>query len=144
MAGPDTNFLSGTAKPGPYKTQLPMVEEMQFQDWVRRSHVPFDDSPRSDYDMRGYWKQQQRSVTPTIPRGGPFQSGAHFPDQYKTPYHETFSNESQYATPSAPHWTGDKLFNPVGGLVKDESQPAAQPAPGAAPPGFEYKRKPQL
>ncbi len=154
MAGPDTNFLFGTAKPGPYKTQLPMVEEMAFQDWVRRNNIPFKDGPQSDYDMRGYWKKQQASVTPDIPRNGPFTAGTHFNDEFKTPYHETFSNESKYGTSGANHWRNQnpqsddgawKLFNPVGGLVKDESPPPAAAAPDPATPTtaprFGYKRK---
>lgn len=55
--------------------------------------------------MRGYWKAQQ-SGDPNAVRNS---KNLHFPDTWKTPYDATFSNQSQYAQPSAPHWEGDVL-----------------------------------
>jgi hypothetical protein len=66
-----------------------------------------------DYDMRGYWKAMQ-SGDPLAVRD---QETMHFPDKYKTPYHESFSNQSMYATKDAPTWTGDYLFDKDNNLV---------------------------
>ena len=107
------------AKPGPYITKLSPDDERQFQQWVIDNKIPFDPSDEADYDMRGYWQEQQgtgdqRQVNPND--GQP-----HFPDTYKTPYHESFSNESRYATPSAPRWNNlDQLVLPNGTVVFDE------------------------
>lgn len=111
------NFLSGTAKPGPYKTALPMLDELKFQNWVKQNKVPFDDGPKSDYDMRGFYKDMQsgKLATGLGPDGT-----IHYPDTYKTPYHKTFSNESIYATPNAPHWQGNSLFDKLGSLLVNE------------------------
>jgi hypothetical protein len=68
------------------------------------------------YDMRGYWKD--------IASKGRNESGInpidkkhHYPDTYKTPYHESFSNESKYATRDAPHWVGEKLIDKRGRAI---------------------------
>jgi hypothetical protein len=45
----------------------------------------------------------------------------HFPDFWKTPLHQTFSNESQWAPPTAPQWTpNDQLAQPNGRVLFDE------------------------
>jgi hypothetical protein len=105
-APPEERGMStfSNAKPGPYLTQLQPSSEQSFQQWVKTNHIPWQESPTSDYDMRGFWQAQQ-SGDPNAKRA----SNLHFPDTYKTPYHKTFSNESKYATPSAPHWEGDRL-----------------------------------
>lgn len=97
------------AKPGPYVTSLSPSDEGNFQDWVKSNNVPFDDSPQSDYDMRGYWKAMAAGDKNAKTEINPDDHLPHYPDTYKTPYHKTFSNESMYATPDAPHWEGDKL-----------------------------------
>lgn len=114
---PDTNFLSGTSIPGPYKTALPLSQELEFQQWVKKNKIPFKDSVNNDYDMRGYWKALQNADPAAVRALG----NNHFPDTYKTPYHETFSNESKYATPNAPKWQGDKLVDILGTILKDET-----------------------
>ena len=52
----------------------------------------------------------------------------HFPDFWKTPYHESFSAESQWADPAkAPKWNAqDQLVLPDGTVVFDEKKEAAQ------------------
>lgn len=92
------------AKPGPYVTKLPPAEELEFRKWVATNRIPWQDSSTSDYDMRGFWKAMQ-SGDPNAKRA----SNLHFPDTWKTPYHKTFSNESEYALPTAPHWEGGRL-----------------------------------
>lgn len=126
---PDTNFLSGTAKPGPYKTALPMLDEMKFQGWVKANNVPFDDSPQSDYDMRGFWKAAQNGDRRASTQVNPSDNRMHFPDVWKTPYHQSFSSESVYATPRAANWQGDKLTDRLGTVLVDET-PKPAPGPG--------------
>jgi hypothetical protein len=107
------------AKPGPYITQLQPQDEAQFQSWVKSGNVPFNPSPMSDYDMRGFFqdKSAMQEREARIAAGG----SRHFPDTYKTPYHATFSNESKYATPEAPHWDGDRLLDKYGKVIADET-----------------------
>lgn len=104
-----------------YTTQLTPDEEQNFQNWVKTNNIPWQDVPKADYDMRGYWKAQQ-SGDPNAKRSTENQ---HFPDTWKTPYHKTFSNESMYAPPDAPHWEGDRLIDKDGKVVADESKKMA-------------------
>ena len=92
------------AKGGPYITKLSAAEEQRFKLWVKQNKIPWQDTANADYDMRGYWKAQQMG-NPIAARA----ANLHFPDQWKTPYDATFSNESQYATHAAPHWVGNTL-----------------------------------
>jgi len=118
-----TNPVVASKSVIPYQTALTPAEDMAFQHWVAMNKIPFDPSPAADYDMRGYWKAQQM--------GDPRAKQAdnkHFPDTWKTPYHDTFSNESMYATPLAPHWEGDRLVDWRGNVLVDEGPPAAPPS----------------
>lgn len=114
-------------KPGPqvYSTDL-TVAEPGFQAWVQKNKVPFNPNQTgpSDYDMRGFYHAlmtgnpiAQSSVNPNDQR-------LHYPDYWKTPYHETFSGESQWAGPTAPQWNEhDQLISPGGRILKDERNP---------------------
>ena len=71
--------------------------------------------PLSDYDYRGWWKENSGVDAPD----------GHFTDKYKTPYHESFSNESQYAIPDkAPAWKQQgksyQLTSPDGEILYKE------------------------
>lgn len=103
-----------------YTTQLQPHEEGAFQDWVKANKVPWDSSPKSDYDMRGYWKATQSDPAVKQTKSG-FDGKMHFPDTWKTPYHKTFSNESIYAPKDAPHWEGNKLVDKHGKVIADET-----------------------
>jgi len=106
------------AKRGSYQTKLSPRQEQEFQGWVWKNKIPYylhfpPDQSMQDYDMRGFWKDMkagdlEAKQDPTT---------LHFPDKYKTPYHESFSNQSKYATPEAPSWTGDYLFDKNNNLV---------------------------
>lgn len=109
---------SPETKTGSFFTTLKPEEEAQFQQWVMANKIPFDPSPVADYDMKGFWKALQ-SGDPKATQAG----NGHFPDTWKTPYHETFSNESIYATAGAPHWEGYKLIDNRGVVLKDETPP---------------------
>jgi hypothetical protein len=100
------------AQPGPYHTQLSPQEEQSFREWVQKRGVPFNpDAPISDYDMRGFWKEQPEKAKT-------WRAGSHFPDTYKTPYDTTFSAESKYAKPNTPFtWDGDNLIDKRTGRI---------------------------
>jgi hypothetical protein len=127
-----------------YKTPLSPAEEKQFQAWVRTNKVPFDDSATSDYDMRGFWKAAQEGDPNASTAVSKFDNRIHFPDTYKTPYHRTFSNESQYATSDAPHWVGDRLIDKNGNVVADETpKPAVTGVRGTNVPQGTIAQAPQ-
>jgi hypothetical protein len=125
-----TQSLPKYARPGPYSTPLSGDEESKFQGWIKDNNVPFeDDGPKSNYDMRGYWKDiasKGKSETSINPNDNQM----HFPDTYKTPYHKTFSNESKYATSDAPHWANDHQLVDKGGKVVFDEKAEAASQPG--------------
>lgn len=126
-------------KPGSevFSTTLNPDQEGKFQAWVKSNNVPFDSSAASDYDMRGFWqasqdtdawkKMQQDGKIPAdmLPAGtkiDPNDGRPHYPDYWKTPYHQTFSSESQWADPNkAPQWNEkDQLVAPDGAVLFDD------------------------
>lgn len=108
-----------------YQTKLPPDQEQAFQSWVAAKKVPFDPSPTADYDMRGYYQALQAKDPRAVTEVNAADKRMHFPDVWKTPYHATFSAESIYAPPDAPHWDGDVLIDKNGKVIADE-RPAAQ------------------
>jgi hypothetical protein len=66
--------------------------------------------------MRGFWQSGGGGTAVN-----PNDNMLHFPDTYKTPYHQSFSAESQWALPNAPTWNSqDQLVTPDGRIVFDE------------------------
>lgn len=123
------------ARRGPYTTRLPPKDEQAFQAWVKQHNVPFDpQDPASDYDMRGFWRGLQTGDPIATTAIDPNDQRLHYPDKWKTPYHETFSRESQYAEPDAPYWRGDALIDPRTGKPLFVDRPVAAPPTQAAPP----------
>ena len=107
------------AKPGAtFSTPLPMLAEAAFRAWVKQNKIPFNpNDAASDYDMRGYW-QDIASVGKSETAVNLDDNLPHYPDTYKTPYHESFSNESKYALPTAPAWINEhQLADPTTGQV---------------------------
>lgn len=114
-----------------YNTQLPAQQEAQFRMWVQQNNVPFDiAAPVSDYDMRGFWQALQARDPKALTAINPNDKELHYPDYWKTPYHESFSAESQWADHSkAPSWNDkDQLVAPDGTVVFDERAVVAQRA----------------
>lgn len=108
-----------------YATQLEPHEEQAFRAWVQENNVPFDSSPQADYDMRGFWKALMAKDPRAATAVNPNDKAMHYPDYWKTPYHESFSNESQWATDKAPSWNDkDQLVSPAGAVVFDEKAKA--------------------
>lgn len=78
-----------------------------FKNWYNKNtiegknKIPF--SENLDYDYYSYYKNNDYKNY----------QGGHFPDTYKRPTHETFSNESIYSTPENPggSWNGE-IFTP--------------------------------
>jgi len=105
-----------------FNTPLPPEQETQFRSWVADRGVPFDvEAPVSDYDMRGFWQALQAKDPRAWQSLNVNDASMHFPDYWKTPYHETFSNESQWATQDAPTWDAlDRLVDREGNVVFDE------------------------
>lgn len=110
------------AKPGDYTTKLSADDESKFQAWVKDNKVPFNPRDKiSDYDMRGFWQAAQRKDPAAETGVDPNDGKLHFTDRWKTPFHQTFSNQSMYAKPNAPHWEGDKLVDENGKLLFDDA-----------------------
>jgi hypothetical protein len=113
-------------KPGDsYNTPLSSLEEMLFRGWAQNNNVPFNvNAPQSDYDMRGFWgalQQQNPKAQTAINQND---GRLHFPDYWKTPLHQTFSRESQWAAPNGSQWINkSQLANPSGRVVFDELNP---------------------
>ncbi len=119
-----------------YATKLSPDQEQQFRAWVEEKKVPFnpDASGPSDYDMRGFWQALQNGDDKAKNAVDPNDGKMHYPDYWKTPYHETFSNESQWANPkTAPAWNDkDQLVDPSSGKVLFDDRARPQQDPGSA------------
>lgn len=129
-------------KPGEHVYNAPLTppEESLFRAWLKANRVPFEpDAPVSDYDMRGFWKALQAGDPRARSAIDPNDQRLHYPDYWKTPYHETFSNESQWAMPDAPAWNDkDQLVAPGGAVLFDDRRSKLmdlmQSAPAQAAP----------
>lgn len=118
------SVIPSYAKPEPkggYLTKLNDKDEAAFQQWVKENKIPFDPSPKADYDMRGFWKGLT-SGDPNARQALNANDGQmHFSDYWKTPYHQSFSAESKWAGKGAPTWNDqDQLVLPDGKVVFDE------------------------
>ena len=107
-----------------YDTNLGLAEP-DFRYWVAQNKVPFDPHAEvTDYDMRGFYQALAQGDPKATSAVNPNDKQLHFPDYWKTPYHETFSNESLWAGETAPQWDKkDKLISPGGRILKDERNP---------------------
>ena len=111
--------------PQNYNTALAPLDEFAFRQWVSQNKVPFNpDAQSSDYDMRGFWRALQSKDPRAKAAVNPNDQQLHYPDVWKTPQHETFSSESQWAAPGAPEWNeSDQLVSAGGRILKDERAP---------------------
>ena len=99
---------------------------MAYRQWVKDNDVPTnpDAKGQQDYDMRGFWLGLQHQNPKAQSAVDPNDNRLHYPDYWKTPSHETFSNESQWAKPDSPGWTDDdKLVTPGGPVLYDDRAP---------------------
>lgn len=98
--------------------------EAAFRKWLSDNRVPFnpDGGRMQDYDMRGFYRGLMNG-DPHAQTGMNTNDGQlHYSDYWKTPYHQSFSAESQWANPAAaPRWNEqDQLVTPEGRTVFDE------------------------
>jgi hypothetical protein len=105
-----------------FNTPLEAPEEAAFQAWLAQNKVPFDPAAQvTDYDMRGFYRALQAGDQRAVSAINPNDQQLHYPDYWKTPFHETFSRDSQWATPDAPAWNDqDQLVDARGNVVFDE------------------------
>jgi hypothetical protein len=106
-----------------FQTDLTPADESAFQQWVQKNNVPFDPKATGpqDYDMRGFWKGLQNGDARAQSAVDKNDGKMHYPDYWKTPYHQTFSNESQWANGNAPGWNDkDQLVGKNGAVVYDD------------------------
>jgi hypothetical protein len=106
-----------------FATALQPKQEEMFRKWVKANKVPFDADSKDpqDYDMRGFYKAFMAGDKSAKSAIDPNDKRMHYPDFWKTPYHETFSNESQWATPDAPKWNNkDQLVDKNGNVIFDD------------------------
>lgn len=114
----------GYSRAGPYRTNLPPQQEVAFQRWVRHNNVPFDPHQTiQDYDMRGFWNGLQSGDPRARSAIDPNDQRLHYPDVWKTPYHQTFSADSQWAGPGAPQWQENRLMGADGNVLFDAAAP---------------------
>jgi hypothetical protein len=99
-----TNFAKG----GPIKNLYNPSNannDKDFQDWYTKNTVEGKNnisfSKNLDYDYYSFYKNGESTNY----------KGGHFPDTYKLPSHETFSDESLYAIPenAGGHWKGENF-----------------------------------
>lgn len=124
LMGADPNPILAGRQPGAsYNTPLDQLHEMAFRQWVQDNHVPFDPNSTApqDYDMRGFYQGLQQQNPKAQSAIDPNDSRLHYPDFWKTPIHQTFSNESQWAPANAPAWNDeDQLVSQGGRIVFDD------------------------
>jgi hypothetical protein len=105
-------------------TKLTPDQEKAFLSWVQQNRVPFNPSDKNpDYDMRGFYQALIQGDPRAATAVNQYDQAMHFPDVWKTPYHETFSQESVFAGEKAPRWEGSQLIAPTGEVLVDESIP---------------------
>jgi hypothetical protein len=117
LVQPQQPSSSPYAQPGATPTQLPQLDEMAFQQWAQQNKVPVT----SDYDMRGFYRGLQQQNPRAVSAINPNDQRMHYPDYWKMPTHQTFSQESKWALPVAPRWNElDQLVSPGGRIMFDE------------------------
>jgi hypothetical protein len=121
---PALNPMMAGRQPAPsYNTPLNPSDEFAYRQWVQQNNVPTDPNSTApqDYDMRGFYQGLQQNNPRAQSAVDPNDSRLHYPDFWKTPLHQTFSNESQWAPPTAPQWTpNDQLATPSGKVLFDD------------------------
>jgi hypothetical protein len=112
-----------------YNTVLTPEQEQQFRAWLADKsdkqdlgRAEFDPNAKTvNYDMRGWWLAASQGDEKAKLVIDPNDKLKHRNDYWKTPYHETFSAESQWAGQNAPKWNDkDQLVAPDGTIIFDD------------------------
>lgn len=128
-----------------YDTVLNDEQEIEFSNWYKdiSSKLKLNSNPddyNHAYDYRGYWLENKDNNIDYSAKD------FHFPDKYKKPNHETFSNESIYANKkygidpkTVGYWKND-VFVPgsFNNLINNSHKNSLQKE------GFYYKNDEQL
>lgn len=120
---PVNPMLAGRQPASSYNTPLNAMDEFAYRQWVQQNQVPTNPNAMGlqDYDMRGFYQGLQQQNPKAQSAIDPNDSRMHYPDFWKTPLHQTFYNESQWAPPSAPQWTpNDQLASSNGQILFDD------------------------
>lgn len=116
-------ILAGRQPGASYNTRLSPLDEFAYRQWVAQHNVPTnpDATTPQDYDMRGFYQGLQQQNPKASSAVDPNDGLMHYPDYWKTPIHQTFSNESQWAPANAPAWNDqDQLVSQGGRIVFDD------------------------
>jgi hypothetical protein len=122
IAARNAPYVKGT--PSTYTTTHTPAEEQLYQAWVDKNKVP---TAGNDYDMRGFYRGLLSGDPVAASAIDPNDQRMHYPDKWKTPAHETFSRESQWATPNAPAWNEKDQLVSSGGRVLFDDRARALP-----------------
>lgn len=120
---PVNPIMGGRQAAPSYNTPLSPLDEFAYRQWVQQNQVPTNPNATTpqDYDMRGFYQGLQQQNPRAQSAIDPNDSRMHYPDFWKTPLHQTFSNESQWAPAGAPQWTpNDQLASPNGRVLFDD------------------------
>lgn len=137
---PDHNLARNSKylKPGvstqtDFRTKLSPEAEKKFQAYLKDHSDPKDlgRADGADYDMRGWWAAAQRGDPRATLITSPDDGLKHRSDWWKTPYHQSFSVDSQWANHDAPRWHGSQLVDSTGAVVHDDAAPPADDTPEA-------------
>lgn len=142
-----TNYQNLQPGSNPFATQLTPEEEQGFANFAKQTQ----NLPSLGYDLKGLYKEaSDKNLVNDILQGkntelagmNPTTQSFHFTDKYKTPFYDSFSKESKYATQDAPQWLenpnnqGFQLVDKQGNILVDENQQKMQemnqPAPSQA------------
>ncbi len=110
-------------------TALQQPQEWQFRQWLQDNNVPFNPNAGvTDYDMRGFWQGMMQGHPMARSAIDPNDGLMHYNDYWKTPTHERFSDQSQWAKPGAPTWINDNQLAGQNGRILYDDQKAQLPA----------------